>query len=148
MLCLVLSLAGCSMAQPPSPKTTKALAARYLAIATPANDQLDDEVDTYTDHEHHNLALSEADLRREVATERRFDEQLLMIGFPPVIAATAKALVRVNDRRIALTRLQSHAVSISELVSFDQSHQAADAAVEEQVRTIRKDLGLPPPDTS
>jgi hypothetical protein len=168
LLGLVLSLASCTRAQSSSagrtvkPKLpvasrsqrtdgsagTKVLAARYLAVAEPADDQLDDEVDSYADHEHHNLAVAQADLRREIATEQWFDEHLLKITFPPAIAATAKDLVLVNNRRIALTTLQAHAVSISELVSFDQSHKDADAAVETQVRRLRKDLGLPPPDPS
>ena len=34
------------------------------------------------------------------------------------------------------------------LVSFTGLHRAADAAVEAQVRILRRDLGLPPPESS
>ena len=142
---LALLLASCAG---PHASATKGPAARYLAIATPANKQLDDEVDSYRDHEHDNLAIAKADLRREVATERRFDEQLRQIAFPPGVAGIAQALVAANNRRIALTRRQSQAGTLAELVAFDQRHKGADAAVEAQVRAIRKRLGLPPPDTS
>ncbi|HET9897839.1 MAG TPA: hypothetical protein VFQ44_23155 [Streptosporangiaceae bacterium] len=119
-----------------------------MAIATPANRQLDEEVDSYEDNEHDNLAVAKADLRKETATEQWFDEQLLKITFPPSIAAVAAALVGANNQRIALTRRQSRAATLAELVAFDKRHKDADAAVEVQVKYIRAMLGLPPPETS
>ncbi len=173
LLCAGLLVAGCAAGHPESaappkpphsashasssptptssPSTSpsrKVLAAEYLAIATPANRQLDEEVDSYSDNEHDNLAVSKADLRKEAATEQLFDERLLKIAFPPSIAAVSAALVGANNQRIALTRLQSRAATIGELVAFDKRHKGADAAVEVQVRYIRRDLGLPPPETS
>jgi len=127
---------------------TKALAAAYMAIALPANHRLDEEVDSYNDHARDDLAVAEASLRQEAATERWFDQRLLKIAFPPAIAATARALVRVNDQRIALTTEQAQAMTISRLLAFNARHRAADAAVEVQVRFIRKQLGLPPPGNS
>lgn len=149
LLCLALLAAGCTAhhSQPSGP-ATKALARQYLAIAVPANRQLDDEVDSYGDNEHDNLSIAEADLRKEVATEQRFDQQLLKISFPTPIAAIAAALVGANNQRIALTMRQSRVATLAELATFDHRHKAADAAVELQVRYIRKDLSLPPPDTS
>jgi hypothetical protein len=126
----------------------RAAAARYLAIAEPANRRLDTEVDGYADHEHDNLAAAESDLRAEAATERGFDMLLAGIAFPPRIAATAEALIRANQERIALTGLQARSSSIAGLLSFTSRHRAADAAVEAQVRIIRRDLGLPPPGNS
>lgn len=166
LLCAGLLVTGCAAGNPNSaghpkpahsasqaPTTSPApsrhaLAAEYLAIATPANHQLDEEIDSYDDNEHDNLAVAKADLRNEAATEQSFDEQLLRISFPPSLAAIAAALVGANNQRIALTRLQSRAATIAELVAFDKRHKGADAAVEVQVRYIRKDLGLPPPETS
>lgn len=123
-------------------------AADYLAIATPANHQLDQEVDAYRENAHRNLAAAEAALRAEAATERGFDRRLLAIGFPPQINATARTLVQVNQRRISLTELQAASPTIPVLLSFTSGHLAADAAVEAQVRIIRRELGLPPPETS
>lgn len=127
---------------------TRVLAAAYLAIALPANHRLDQEVGSYNDHARDNLAIAENDLRQEAVTERRFDQRLVKIAFPPAIAATARALVRVNNLRIALTTRQARAMTVADLLAFDTRHRAADAAVEEQVRIIRKQLGLPPPENS
>lgn len=152
LLCLalatVLGSAGCAAHAKGGAHDEKALAAAYVAIALPANHRLDKEVDSYTDHARDHLAVAEADLREEAATERRFDRQLLKIALPPAIAATAKALVRVNIYRIALTTEQARAKTVPELLAFNARHRAADAAVEAQVRLIRKQLGLPPPDNS
>ena len=151
-MCLVLvtalASAGCAAHADSSADRTKALASAYMAIALPANHRLDKEVDSYNDHARQDLAVAEADLRKEAATERWFDRRLLTIAFPAAIAATARALVRVNGKRIALTTEQARAMTIPELLAFNARHRAADAAVEVQVRLIRRQLGLPPPDNS
>lgn len=152
LLCVVLTTAvasaGCATHATSGGSGKKALAAAYMAIARPANHRLDKEVDSYKDHARGDLAIAEADLREEAATERWFDRRLLKIAFPSAIAATARALVRVNDQRIALTIRQARAMTISELLAFNAGHRAADAAVEVLVRIIRKQLGLPPPDNA
>ncbi|HEX9354020.1 MAG TPA: hypothetical protein VF933_09425 [Streptosporangiaceae bacterium] len=158
LLVLVPLVGGCSTAHQPGragpgrpPGSTagrgglRALASAYLAIAEPANRRLDTEVDGFTDHEHHDLPAAEAALRGEAATERRFDRLLREIPLPPPLAATALALIRANERRAALTGAQARSSSVARLVSFDGRHRAADAAVEAQVRILRRDLGLPPP---
>jgi hypothetical protein len=128
--------------------TPSALARRYLAIADPANHRLDVANNGFTAAERGNLAAAKADLRAEVATETRFDQQLAAIPFPPAIAAIARAMIRANHARGALTARQARSASLVQLRSFDQRHKAADAAVEVQVRLIRKALHLPPPSTS
>ena len=161
LLLLAPLAAGCTMAHqagragPRTPPASgsgrdgmRALASAYLATAQPANRRLDAEVDGFTDHEHHDLAAAEAALRAEAATERRFDRLLRAIPFPPRIASTAQALIRVNERRAALTERQARSSSVTRLVSFTGLHRAADAAVEAQVRTIRRALDLPPPESS
>lgn len=126
----------------------KALAARYLVIARPANHGLDVEVDGYGDAQRDDLARARADLVAEVATERHFDAQLLAIPFPGRIAGTVRALVRANLARIAFTEHQADAPSLARMRQLDHRHHAADAAVEAQVRLIRSWLGLPPPSSS
>lgn len=171
LLCVVLTVAGCAAQQPgtshtghashtrqnraavsPSPTATsqskKRLAAAYMAIALPANRRLDKENDSYEDHEHDNFVIAKRDLRGEAAAERRFDAKLLKVDFPADVAELAWDLVQVNNHRIALTERQSHSATIAKLRAFDKRHKAADAAVEAQVRIIRADLGLPPPDNS
>jgi hypothetical protein len=125
-----------------------ALAAAYLAIAKPANHRLDVEVDGFADRDHHNLAAAESDLRAEAVTEGDFDRLLGKIPFPLPIAAIAQAMIQANQSRVALTERQARSSSIAELLSFTARHKAADAAVEAQVRIIRQDLRLPPPETS
>jgi hypothetical protein len=119
-----------------------------MAIALPANRRLDKENDSYKDHEHDNFVIAKRDLRGQAATERRFDAKLLKIDFPADVAEVAWDLVQVNNHRIALTERQSHSATGKRLRAFDKRHKAADAAVEAQVRIIRADLGLPPPDNS
>lgn len=168
-LCLAVLAAGCASghqaatrgkqathvstpspsAQPsPGRQEIRALAAAYMAIATPANRRLDHAVDRFGDSERDNLAAAAADLRSEVAAERWFDKHLLKIPFPPAIKAIATSMVRANDRRIRLTGLEARSTSLTQIRSFTIRHKAADAAVEVDVRAIRQMLGLPPPSTS
>jgi hypothetical protein len=126
----------------------KALARRYLAIATPANHRLDVANDGFEDHERDDLHAAEADLRTQTATERWFDRHLAKISFPPAIEAMARALIEANETRIRLTGLQAGSGSLIELRSFDHGHAAADQAVENEVKLIRKALRLPPPSSS
>jgi hypothetical protein len=155
VLGLVLASGGCASAQRSaqhtghqSTQSVRALAAEYMAIARPANHRLDVAVEAFADHAHHDLAAAEAALRLEAATERRFDRQLAAITFPPAIASTASALIRVNEIRARLTEKQARARSIPALLAFADDHKMADAQVEAQVRAIRAQLGLPPPETS
>lgn len=148
--CLMFMVAGCASAQAPHrpPRDTKALARAYLAIAEPANHRLDVEVDAYDDAAHHDLAAAASALRAQAATERQFDRELARIGFPPRVAATARALIRVNEIRARLATREANAASIPQLLTFTGAHKVADAQVEAQVRVIRSQLGLPPPETS
>ncbi len=162
--CLAVLAAGCGISHPASPTgppdqqgstaaTTESraalrvMASRYLAIARPADRQLDRANDGYADAEHSNLARAAADLRSEIATERHFDRQLLRLPFPSSLAPAARALVRANQSRIELTTRQARAISLGQLRALDHQHKAADAAVETQVRVIRSFLRLPPPAT-
>ena len=124
------------------------MARKYLAIARPANRQLDRANDGYADAEHGNLARAAADLRSEIATERHFDQQLLRLPFPSALTPVARALVHANQSRIELTTRQARATALRQLRALDHQHKAADAAVETQVRLIRYFLRLPPPSTS
>jgi hypothetical protein len=129
-------------------ETVKVLAREYLAIAVPANRRLDTEEDGFTDDERDDLAAAVADLRAQVRTERRFDQRLLKIPFPPRIDALARALVLVNQGRIAITNQQARSTSLTALRSADPLRQAADASVEAAAKLLRRALGLPPPSDS
>ncbi len=147
-------LAGCASAQPGHQTARRAapdrheLAAAYLAIARPANEKLDKAESGYSAHCRTDLGAAEAALRAQAAIEHGFDRQLAAIRFPAAIAATATALIRVNQIRIAYTLRQARAGSIRALLAYTAGHHAADAQVEAQVRVIRAELGLPPPSSS
>lgn len=128
--------------------TTHAAAAHYMAIARPANRELDHEFDGLKHHEQDNLAGARADLRAAAATERHFDRQLMAISFPPSAGPVVLLLYRVNQARAALTSIAAGAVSLSQLRGYQQRLDAANEPVEDAVRVIRDQLGLPPPDTS
>jgi hypothetical protein len=153
---LVLSLlaAGCTLSGHPAapgrqaPHQESSAAAEYLAAAEPANRRLDAEVQSYAHHEHRNLAAAEVALRAQAVTERWFDRRLVKISLPPSAAATARALVRANERRAELAVRQAGSPSLAVLQSFTRRHQSADAAVETQVKAIRRALRLPPPSSS
>jgi hypothetical protein len=151
----VLLAAGCASSPPSGPSgpsgppaATKALAARYLAIAQPANHQLDHEFDGVKDDEKGNLAAARADLRAAAATERRFDRQLMAITFPPPTEPIVRLLYRVNQARAALTSTAAGATSLRQLGGYQRRLDAANGPVEDAVRVIRDQLGLPAPDTS
>ena len=125
-----------------------AMAARYMAIARPANRELDHEFDGFDDHiKDGDLAAARADLRAAVVTERRFDRQLIALSFPPRTEPFVRLLYRVNQARAALTSTAAGVTWLRELRGYQRRLDAANEPVEAAVRVIRGQLGLPPPDT-
>ena len=126
-----------------------AMAARYMAIARPANRELDHEFDGFDDHlKDGDRAAARADLRAAVVTERRFDRQLIALSFPPRTEPFVRLLYRVNQARAELTSTAAGVTSLRELRGYQRRLDAANEPVEDAVRVIRAQLGLPPPDTS
>ena len=126
-----------------------AMAARYMVIARPANRELDHEFDGFDDHiKDGDLPAARADLRAAVATERRFDRQLIALSFPPRTEPFVRLLYRVNQARAELTSTAAGVTSLRELRGYPRRLDAANEPVEDAVRVIRAQLGLPPPDTS
>ena len=126
-----------------------AMAARYMAIARSANRELDHEFDGFDDHmKNGDLAAARADLRAAVVTERRFDRQLIAFSFPPRTEPFVRLLYRVNQARAELTSTAAGVTSLRELRGYQRRLDAANEPVEDPVRVIRVELGLPPPDTS
>jgi hypothetical protein len=130
-----------------SPAQRKAAARSYLAIALPANRRLETDFDGLDNH-HGDLAAARADLRDAVATERRFDRQLLALKLPAATETVARMLVTANEARARLTTAAAASTSLSQLHRYEPRLTAANAPVEEAVRAIRSQLGLPPPETS
>ena len=154
----VLLAAGCadaaaSSAAPhraaPSRAGLRATGAAYLAIAQPANRELDHEFDGFGDHmKDGELAAARADLRAVATTERRFDRQLIAIAFPPRTEPLVRVLYRVNQARARLTSTAAATTSLPGLRGYQRQLDAANEPVEDAVRVIRDQLDLPPPDTS
>lgn len=137
----------------PAPTATGAArqraAARYLAIARPANRRLDHDFDGGLEGDDDgNLAASQADLRAAAATERGFDRQLLALPLAPATEAVARILVAANQSRARLTDEAARAASLARLGGFERRLDAANVPVEDAVRVIRSLLGLPPPESS
>jgi hypothetical protein len=123
-------------------------AAGYLAIAAPANHDLDTAFDALDHRDRDGLAASQADLRTAVTTERAFDRSLLALDLPGDLKRTANDLAKVNEARARLTEQAAASATLPQLRAYEPKLSAANDAVEQQVRKIRKQLGLPPPDTS
>jgi hypothetical protein len=161
--CALLLAAGCGRAAVPAPDhasatevtarfatgaAREALAARYLAIAQPANRELDHDFDGLEDNDDAHLAAASTDLRAAAATERRFDHLLLSIPFPAGTETIIRMLYTVNQERAQLTVTAATSTSLRQLHGYEQRLNAANEPVEEAVQVIRSQLGLPPPDTS
>jgi hypothetical protein len=126
----------------------RALAAKYLVIAEAGNRRLEADFDPLDKRDRSNLPRAQADLRDAAATERLFDRRLLRISFPPRIERVARELYRVNEVRAWLTTAAAGSTSLRRLHASETWLDAANGPVEQAVRRIRKDLGLPPPETS
>ncbi len=127
----------------------RALAAQYLEIANAGNQRLEDDFDPLEGRDRDNLAASRADLRDAAATERLFDRRLLRIRFPQATERVAHRLFRINQARATLTAaVARQATSLPVLHAYERMLDEANVPVEQAVETIRRQLGLPPPDTS
>lgn len=87
--------------------------------------------------------MARLDLAREAKTDVSFDSQLAEVDFPSAADSTADVLIRADQKRAELIRLQARSASLRELRSFARRDRSATAAVEAQVALIRQDLHLP-----
>jgi hypothetical protein len=124
------------------------LAAEYLAIARAGNRGLDATLQPLEERDRNRLAAAKRDLRGAAAVERRFDRRLLRIRFPPESEAVAHRLYRVNQARASLTAEAATSTSLRQLHAYEPRLDAANKPVEQAVRTLRHQLGLPPPPSS
>lgn len=120
----------------------------YLRIAEPANGRLEIDFDRLAGPDRAHLAGAQRDLRDAASTEHLFDRDVLTLSLPPAVEVTARDLVRVNESRARLTLTFSAENSLQQLAHDETSLTAANEAVEAVVRSVRRQLGLPPPSTS
>jgi hypothetical protein len=152
MGCAGLLATGCASARPTAgPATGQAqrkIAAGYMAIARPANRRLETDLEGIEHRDRNHLAAAKADLRDAAATEHLFDRQLRAMRLPPATEAVARLLVASNETRAKLTSKASASTSLRQLHRCERRLEEANQPVEQAVRTIRRQLGLPPPATS
>jgi hypothetical protein len=122
-----------------------AAAHRYLAVASPGNQQLAKEATALAASERDNLAAAKADLKAEVATASRFDRQLAAIKFPAAVEPIARDVIQANQALGRVTARQARAKTLAAMQALDARRTAAAAAVEAQVKRLRLALHLPPP---
>ncbi len=149
--CVALLGSGCAEARPgglATGSTRRALAAQYLTIASAGNRRLELDLDPLETRDRNDLAHARADLRDAAATERLFDHRLLRIAFPSETERVARDLYRVNQARARLTAAAAASTSLGQLHAYEPRLDAANGPVERAVRTIRRQLGLPPPSSS
>jgi hypothetical protein len=120
----------------------------YLQIAEPANGHLEIDFDHLAGPDHAQLSAAQRDLRDAASTERPFDREILTLSLPPAVELTARDLVRVNESRARLTLTFSADHTLQQLTHDEKILTAANAPVEEAVRSVRRQLGLHPPSTS
>lgn len=145
-----LAAAGCEPTLTPSMQlctTQPMLASHYLAVITPATQQLNTDAAAYAASEGDHLAVAEAALTAEVTSERALDASLTAFAFPPAIAPLARALISANQARATLTAEQARSSSISRMRSFDHQVQLADATVQTQMRLVLNAVDTPLPTT-
>jgi len=165
MGCAALLGAGCAADRPGAPaqrsssgatassglaigSARRALGARYLVIARAGNLRLNAVLDPLEQRDRNDLVRARADLRDAAATERLFDRRLLGIVFPAETQRVAQDLYQVNEARASLTAAAATSTSLRQLHAYVPRLDAANRPVEHAVRTIRAQLGLPPPPAS
>jgi hypothetical protein len=141
-----LTAAGCEPTLTPlmQPCTTQPiLAGQYLALITPAAQQLATDAAAYDASEGDNLAVAEAALKAEVTSERALDARLGALALPPAIVPLAKALISANEARATLTAEQARSSSLTQMRSFNHRVQLATAAVEADMKLVRAAVDTP-----
>lgn len=141
-----LAAAGCEPNLSPSglPCTTAPmLTRRYLAIVTPATQQLDADVADYAANETGNLAAARAALTAEVTSDDALGSDLTGIAFPPAVAPMARVLARDNQARAQLAAEQARSSSLAQLRSFDHRVQVANATAQAEIQLVLRALRSP-----
>jgi hypothetical protein len=125
--------------------TAQMLTSQYTAIVTPASQQLATDMAAYTASERRNLAAAHMALTAEVMSEHAFGTNLAAIKFPVTMAPIAQALIQANQARAKLTAEQAQSTSLAQLRSFNHQVQAANAAVQAEMKLLSKALATNPP---
>jgi hypothetical protein len=124
--------------------TVQMLTRQYMAILTPASQQLTADTAAYTANERGNLAGARAALTAEVTADQAFDTSMVNFPWPPTVVPAAKAMIAADRALARLTAGQAGSSSVTRLRSFDHRIQVAAAAVKTDLRRLRQALAVPP----
>jgi hypothetical protein len=142
-----LAVADCEPNLSPSGQqctTVQMLTSEYMTILTPTSQQLNTDVSAYTANERDNLGPAKAALAAEVTSERAFATTMANFPFPPTVVPTAKALIQAEQTLAKLTGEQAGSSSLTRMRTFDHRAQVATAAVQTELKLLRKALAVPP----
>jgi hypothetical protein len=124
--------------------TVQMLNGQYMAIVTPAVQQLNIDEAAYTANEGRSLATAEVALTSEITSERELDARLASFPFPPGVSPVVKALIQANQARANLTAEQARSSSLTQMRSFNQQIDVDGAAVQKEMKLLRNALGSRP----
>lgn len=153
--------------------TQQMVLSQYQGIVIPVGKQLNADMVAYRANERRNLAAAEAALTSEVTTEQALDNSLVAVAYTPQNYANAinlitiafdtgastpsaailltpqttvmaDALIRVNQALAKLTAEQAKSTTLTQLRSFNDRVDAANATVLADVNAIHKALEVPP----
>jgi hypothetical protein len=146
---------------------------QFQGIVTPVGKQLNADMVAYRANEKRHLAAAEASLTSEVATEQALDSSLAAVAYSPQSYANAinlitinfdagtptpsaailltpqttvmaDALIRANQALAKLTAEQAKSTTLTQLRSFNDRVDAANATVLADINAIHKALEVPP----
>jgi len=153
--------------------TQQMVLGQFEGIVTPVGKQLNADMLAYRTNERHHLAAAEAALMSEVATEQALNNSLAAVAYTsqnygnainlitvafdsgantpsaailltPQTTVMAGALMRDNQALARLTAEQAKSTTLTQLRSFDDRVDAANAAVLADINAIHKVLAVPP----
>jgi len=153
--------------------TQQMVLGQFEGIVTPVGKQLNADMVAYRTNERHHLAAAEAALTSEVATEQALNNSLAAAAYTsqnygnainlitlafdagnptpsaailltPQTTVMADALMRANQALAKLTAEQAKSATLTQLQSFNDRVDAANAAVLAEINAIHKVLAVPP----
>jgi hypothetical protein len=153
--------------------TQQMLVTQYEGILTPASKLLNADITAYTVNEGRHIVAAEAALNAEVAAEQDFDNNLAAVTdtpqnsanslalitnaasnsnpvpsaavmFTPQITVIADALIQADQALAKVTAEQARSATLTKMRSFNHRVQAANAAVQAELKLMAKALDMPP----
>jgi len=113
---------------------------RWTQLTTSDLRQLNADAADYAFSERRSFAKAESALTAEVTTANAFDTSLRQFPFPPAVAPQATALTQAVHARVKLIGEQARSSSLAQLRSFNARIDASGAAIQTDMKLVRKAL--------